>query len=56
MGESIARMELYLFAAAILQNFEISETENAPISLEPNSIVSFLNLPKEQEFILKFRE
>ena len=55
LGESVAKMELFLFASAILKNFEIFEPDNKPITLEPISDISILNMPQDQELILKFR-
>ena len=55
LGESLAKMELYLFSMAILQRFKISEPENCSINLEPNPGISLMNIPQEQELILSAR-
>ena len=54
-GEHLARMVLFLFSAAILQNFEISESENCSVTLEPNPSVSVMNFTQEQEMTFNYR-
>ncbi|KAF2363761.1 Cytochrome P450 [Trinorchestia longiramus] len=55
LGESLARMELFLFASAILQRFTIEPPEGVTIVPEVDHSQIFLNLPKRTEVILRKR-
>ncbi|KAL7638661.1 UNVERIFIED_CONTAM: hypothetical protein RMT77_011233 [Armadillidium vulgare] len=54
-GESLAKMELFVFIGAILQNFEISEPFGQNVSLEPNEKVNLFNYAPKFKVILKPR-
>ncbi|RXG73855.1 cytochrome P450 2L1 [Armadillidium vulgare] len=55
LGESLAKMELFLFIGAILQNFQILEPDGQNVSLQPVDITNILNMAPKFEVILKNR-
>ncbi|KAB7505058.1 Steroid 21-hydroxylase [Armadillidium nasatum] len=55
LGESLAKMELFLFTGAILQNFQILEPDGQNVSLQPLDVTNVLNLVPKFEVILKNR-
>ncbi|XP_047486687.1 cytochrome P450 2L1-like [Penaeus chinensis] len=54
-GESLARMELFVFLSALLQNFSFSVPEGKELRLEKNPKDSFLNLPKDLDIVITKR-
>ncbi|XP_068248303.1 cytochrome P450 2L1-like isoform X2 [Palaemon carinicauda] len=54
IGEALARMELYLFAAALLQNFSFAPPEGCQINLDPLDAPGMM-LPREQDLIITSR-
>ncbi|KAK3887227.1 hypothetical protein Pcinc_008663 [Petrolisthes cinctipes] len=56
LGEALARMELYIFSAAILQNFKFASVSlEQPVDLSPRPI-SNLMFPKDQLLLITLRE
>ncbi|KAL7638666.1 UNVERIFIED_CONTAM: hypothetical protein RMT77_011238 [Armadillidium vulgare] len=55
LGESLAKMELFLIIGAILQNFQILEPDGQNVSLQPVDITNILNMAPKFEVILKNR-
>jgi len=54
LGESLAKMEYFLFSAAIIQNFNISVPEGAVINTDLDE-AGGIRLPKEQPFLYEYR-
>jgi len=54
LGETLARMELFLFTAALLQNFTIRAPEGQTIQDEVDDLMG-IRAPRDQEFVYKFR-
>ncbi|KAA0194286.1 Cytochrome P450 CYP3213B, partial [Hyalella azteca] len=55
LGESLARMELFLFATAILQRFKIEAPEGARLEPKTDPFSTVLNLPVKFEVVLRKR-
>nr|XP_045615910.1 cytochrome P450 2L1-like isoform X2 [Procambarus clarkii] len=56
LGEALARMELYIFTAAILQNLSFSAPEGCEVDLEPNYRTIGIQLPKDQNIVITPRK
>ena len=56
LGESLAKMQLFLFTSSILQNFTIHEDPQDPISFIPVLNATLFNLPESRNIILKTRD
>nr|XP_053646632.1 cytochrome P450 2L1-like [Cherax quadricarinatus] len=55
LGESLARMELFIFSAALLQNFSFSPPTSKQIDLSPQNI-PFSLFPKYQDIVITIRK
>lgn len=55
-GENLARTEVFLFTAALLQNFDISSPLGAPLTGVPDELPYGLRLPKEKTFVYSIRQ
>ncbi|XP_047736556.1 cytochrome P450 2L1-like [Hyalella azteca] len=55
LGESLARMELFLFATAILQRFKIEAPEGVTLQPKTDPFSTILNLPDKFEVVLRKR-
>ncbi|KAB7501040.1 Cytochrome P450 2B4 [Armadillidium nasatum] len=55
LGESLAKMELFIFIGAILQNFEILEPKGQNVKLEPLEHTNIINLVPNFKVILQNR-
>jgi len=54
VGESLARMEYFLFSAAIIQNFNISVPDGAVINTDLDE-VGGVRMPKDQPYLYEYR-
>ncbi|KAG0727780.1 Cytochrome P450 2L1 [Chionoecetes opilio] len=54
LGEALARMELYMFSAALLQNFTFTAPEGRTVDLSPRPTPG-THFPKDQEILIKPR-
>ncbi|RXG53687.1 hypothetical protein Avbf_14690 [Armadillidium vulgare] len=55
LGESLAKMELFIFMGSILQNFEILEPKGQNVKLEPLEHTNIINMVPTFKVILKNR-
>ena len=55
MGETLARMELFLFTAAIAQNFDIEAPEGVDLPYEPVNLMG-LRVPDDTGLVYKTRK
>ena len=55
VGETLARMELFLFTAAITQNFDIQVPDGKEIN-DALMVTALRRAPIDQEFVYKFRK
>ncbi|KAF2359168.1 Cytochrome P450 [Trinorchestia longiramus] len=55
-GELLARMELFLFTAAITQNFDILPVEGVDLGIQEFSSIGHVRLPLDQKFIYMARK
>ncbi|XP_066974435.1 cytochrome P450 2L1-like isoform X1 [Macrobrachium rosenbergii] len=56
VGESLARMELYVFLAALIQNFTFTAPEGEKLSIEKNPTERILAVPQPFNIIITQRE
>ncbi|XP_063858293.1 cytochrome P450 2L1-like isoform X1 [Scylla paramamosain] len=54
LGQALSRMELYVFSAALLQNFTFGVPEGRTVDFSPRPM-SGNNFPKDQEIVIKLR-
>nr|XP_053646592.1 cytochrome P450 2L1-like [Cherax quadricarinatus] len=55
LGESLARMELFIFSAALLQNFTFSPPAMTHIDLSPQTL-PLSQFPKYQDILITIRK
>ncbi|KAF2346637.1 Cytochrome P450 [Trinorchestia longiramus] len=55
-GELLARMELFLFTAAITQNFDVLPVEGVDLAIQEFSSIGHVRLPLDLKFIYMARE
>ncbi|XP_042884301.1 cytochrome P450 2L1-like [Penaeus japonicus] len=55
LGESLARMELLIFTAAVFQNFNISSPPGSPLDITPDPKQPMFHLPRNQNIYITAR-
>ncbi|XP_071514745.1 cytochrome P450 2L1-like [Panulirus ornatus] len=56
LGESLARMELLIFSATVLQNFSFSHPPDKDIDIRPEPNNPFMHSPKTQDIFISIRQ